>query len=547
MNSFDQVILFVRQCVCRDLDEQTARAIKIALNVDAQRQAFGDLSTNAPIVLAKVRGRAPMDIARELIAQLPHDSIDRVELAGAGFLNIFLKPHVHEQVLRECVVQQENFFKPDALEPSSFNVEFVSANPTGPLHLGHGRGGIIGDVLARVLRFIGHHVVSEFYINDAGAQIDRLGQSLKVRCMQLLGQEVQVPEGGYQGEYLIEVARMCIAQYDKDVLSKSDEFFNLYARTQLLGQIKHTLEQYRIRFDVWFSEQTLHESGAIDRAVQRLIDAGHTYEKENALWFRSTQFDDDKDRVLRRATGQYTYVAADVAYLYNKIERGATHVVMVLGQDHHSFAVRLRGIQKALGLESIALDVILYQLVMIKKLGEAVRMSKRAGNMVTLDDVIQEVGPDAARFFYLNRKADAQLELDIELARKQSADNPVFYLQYAFVRITSILKKAAIIPLFANLNPDDVAELDVDEQLMVKKITSLRDLLLTISQTYQTHLLAYYALELAQQFHSYYTEHKVLDEHAVARSRARLVLAQQVRQTIAVCMQLMGISAPETM
>jgi arginyl-tRNA synthetase len=524
--------------------------IQLSLNTDPQKQQFGDLSTNAPLVLAKVLGRSPREIATEISQNFTHPSIAKIEIAGPGFINFFLTPETFAELAQALATEQASFFKKvDSLEPTlSYSVEFVSANPTGPLHLGHGRGGIIGDTLARILRFRGHKVTTEFYINDAGAQILKLGLSFKARCLQQLGVDAPIPEEGYFGEYLVELAKEYTKNKSVEDLQKtSDIAFADYAKAQLLALLKKTLAHYGILFDVWFSEKSLHDSGAIEKAIALVEKRGHLVERDGALWFVSTAFGDDKDRVVRKANGELTYLASDIAYLENKLERGFDKLVMVLGQDHHSYLTRLKAMMQALGHNPDDLDVILYQLVTIKESGEVMRLSKRKGRIVSLEDVIETVGPDVARFFYLNRKADAHLEFDIELALKHTEENPVFYLQYAFVRTKSILEKASTIAGLENISVADAQQLGESERLLLKKIVSLNDVLASMSRTYQTHLLASYTIELAQEFHKYYAAHRVINQEDLATSRGRLLATTLVRATLKTCLELLGLSTPEKM
>lgn len=519
----------------------------LTLNTDEQKQNFGDLNSNAAMVLAKQVGKSPRDIAQHIISSFSHDAIEKIEMAGPGFLNFYLKPTAFHTLVTEIHTQKEAFFK---LNPSThkhtFNVEFVSANPTGPLHLGHGRGGIIGDVLSNVLEFIGHSVTREFYINDAGAQMQKLANSLKIRCQQQLGHTVELPEDAYHGTYLVDLAQQCIAQHGESVIEQPNSFFENYGKTHLLAQQQETLKNYGIEYDVWFSEKILHSDGSILKAIELLKQKGYIYELDGATWFKSTEFGDDKDRVVRRANGELTYVAADIAYMKNKIDRGADTLVMVLGHDHHGYVLRLQALLKALDLGA-TLDVILYQLVKMKASGQLVRMSKRAGNIVTLEDVIDTVGKDVSRFFYLNRKADAQLEFDLDLALKKTEENPVYYVQYAYVRTKSILAKAAEAPALKNCTIADSAALGQAEQLLIKKIASLKQLLESISTNYQTHVLTYYALELAQTFHGYYGKNRIIDIDNQAQSRGRLFLVGMVQETLDLVLRLLEIDRPEKM
>ncbi|MFZ5954388.1 MAG: arginine--tRNA ligase [Candidatus Dependentiae bacterium] len=528
------------------LDEQTLAVAQFSLNVDTAKQQFGDLNSSAPMVIAKKVGKNPRLIAQEIINGFSHEALKEIQIAGPGFLNASFTEKALQDIAHDALVNKEFFFKPEMPTRPSVNIEFVSANPTGPLHLGHGRGGIIGDVLGNVMRFCGLHVAKEFYINDAGNQIARLGESFKIRCQQIAGLSVSVPEDGYRGDYLIDLAKQCFAEYGMSVLEKPDQFFADYAKQHLLEQQKETLAQYGIIFDVWFSEKQLHDSGAVAQAIAYLQERGFIYEAEGALWFASTRFGDDKDRVVRKTTGEWTYVAADIAYLRNKIDRGFTKLVMILGHDHHSYVVRLQGILKALGYTDVTLDVILYQLVTMKASGQLVQMSKRAGTMVTLHDVIDTVGTDVARFFYLNRKADAQLEFDLDLALKKTEENPVYYLQYAYVRTNSLLAKAKQ-EGFNTISAEDVKGLGADEALLIKKMASLKQVLANITTHYQTHTLTYYLLELADIFHRYYAHHRIIGADNEKQTRARLALVMMVNQCFGTVLELLEISRPEKM
>lgn len=550
MNSIEQIqnSFFTFLISTFSVDQETAKSCTPTLNTDENKAAFGDITSNAAMVLAKLKKQNPRILALQIIESFSHPLVEKIEVAGAGFLNFYFKPQAWHTIAHELSAQKVSFFKPSDLKKSSYSFEFVSANPTGPLHFGHGRGGIIGDVLGRVLRFIGHDVTTEFYINDAGNQINNLGISFKARCLQALGKDAPVPEDGYHGQYLLELAQTLVSAEGEAVLEKENSFFEQYAKTYLLEKIKLTLEHYGIVYDVWFSEKTLHsKDGAIDHAIEKLIASGHLYESEGALWFRSTTFGDDKDRVVKKTTGEWTYIAADIAYLVNKIERGLNPLVMVLGHDHHSYAVRLNGIRQALGFESVTLDFILYQLVRMKQGEELVKLSKRAGNIISLDDVIDSVGVDVARFFYLHRKADAHLDFDLELAKKKTDENPVYYMQYAYVRINSLLSKASTDVAFKDISEQDAQHLGTEEYTLLRKIVSLKDLLTSISGNYHTHLISYYAIELADAYHRYYSNNRVIDPSNIPLSRARLYLMSIVHMTMGTVFDLMGISKPERM
>lgn len=520
--------------------------IDFSLNTDAQKASFGDINSNAALVLSKLVKQSPRVIAQKIKDTYQHPLVEKIEIAGPGFLNFFLTTQAFIKLSQALFIQKKEFFKINSASNKKYNLEFVSANPTGPLHIGHGRGGMIGDVLGNILDFIGYTVTKEHYINDAGLQINKLGDSLKVRCLQLEGQSAEIEEGGYHGEYLIELAKECITEHGKTVIEKDNAFFTEYAYTNLLALLKRTVAAYNIHFDVWFSEKTLHPTKII-KALELLEKNGYLYKEEGALFFRSTTFGDDKDRVLKKANGEFTYAAADAAYLVDKAERGFNHLILVLGQDHHSYPKRLEGLRQALGLSDVTLECIIYQLVSIKESGQQVRLSKRAGRIIGLLDIVETVGTDIARFFYLNRKADAHLEFDIDLALKQTDENPVYYLQYAYVRTNSILRKAAEIEAYSSIESKDALHLTKEEQLLIKKLVSLKELLFSLSSNFQVHLLAYYLLDLAQTFHNYYHFNKVLVHDNIPQTRARLFITQLVKEQFDYSLTLMGLSLPQSM
>ena len=548
MNGIEQIAssFFSFLATQYDLDQSQFSRCSFDINTDPEKSAFGDLNSNSAMMLAKNVKTNPRTIAQTVIDNFTHPLITKIEIAGPGFLNFFLTDAAIVKIAQQIFEQKQIFFKPN-LQPKKINVEFVSANPTGPLHFGHGRNGILGDTLANILSFIGHDVTREFYINDAGAQITKLGNSLKIRYEQAVGENVQLPEDSYQGQYLIDFAKELAQEHGDKLKNNDEEFFQDIAKKKMLEQQKATLASYGIKFDVWFSEKALKNEIKIDDYIQKLTDAGYTYEQEGALWFATTKFGDDKDRVLRKSDGQYTYLAGDLPYLVDKLERGYDKLIMILGHDHHSFVVRLHALMQALGYNPDKLTVILYQLVHITKNGESAKMSKRAGTIVDLHDIINTVGKDVARFFYLNRKADAELEFDLELALTTTSENPVFYIQYAYVRTCSILEKAAEInPEFLNINSNDCKKLSEKEKNLVKKIVSLKNLLLTIDTSNQTHLLAYYTYELANLFHTYYNSSKAIVDD-VQQTKSNLFIIKIMHQTFELCFDLMGISSPKKM
>ncbi len=540
--------------------------VVVQLNLD-QSKSFGDISCNAAMVLSKVLEKNPRSLAEEikqsLIAQKEASFaqvLESVDIAGPGFINVSLKKEIWSHVACELWKEKSLYFALDKDDlKRRYLVEFVSANPTGPLHLGTGRGGIIGDVLGNVLKFLGHEVLKEYYINDAGNQVKLLGKSLLARCQQQLGITSELPEEGYAGEYIIDLAKKCISEFGNEVINRDETFFTDYAKQELLKNIKQDLVDFGINFDNWFSEKSLHDDGSIDRAIEELCKKDLVYESEGALWFKSTTFGDEKDRVVRKQNGELTYIAADIAYHKNKFDRGYDVLVDILGQDHHGYVKRLKGTMMALDYDK-AFDVILYQLVTLKENDVAMKMSKRAGTFTKLADVVQTVTPDVARFFYLNRKADAHLEFDLATALKKTDENPVFYMQYAYVRTKSLLEKATKEESLKNFVKDiDLEKVDVEnfkvkmllctnaEIAVLRKIVSLSDVLISVAKTYQTHVVAYYAWELANTFHNYYANNRIVDPENFDLSEMRICLVKLTQQTLGIVLDLLGVSKPEKM
>ncbi len=544
MNSFEKVqssfLSFLQQNFTIPLD--VIQAGRFELNCDEDKQQFGDINSNIAMIAAKHLKANPRALAQTVIDNFKHEFVEKIEVAGPGFLNFFMTSQWYKQLAQEIESGKDNFFSARYPLKQKINVEFVSANPTGPLHIGHGRNGILGDVLATIYQFLAQDVSKEFYINDAGAQITKLGQSFKIRCLQKLGQEVELAEDAYHGQYLIDLATTCVAKFGTNLEHEPIVFFETYAKEHMLTLQKDTLESYGIIFQHWFSEKDLHDHGKVQAAIARLVATGHTYEQDDALWFRSTTFGDDKDRVLKKGTGELTYVAADIAYLIDKFERGFTQLFMILGHDHHSYKMRLHAIMQALGYDPKNLTIILYQLVHVLQDGVAIKMSKRTGKMITLSDIVDEVGKNVARFFFLNRKADAELEFDLNLALSQSNENPVFYIQYAYVRTHSIYAKATEEGITISGTPTFDLPLSDSEKHILKKICTLKTLIFDIANNHQIHLVAYYAYELATLFHKYYNTHRVIDAANKEISAQRLAMILLVQETLQTCFYIMGIT-----
>jgi len=514
----------------------------------------GDFAANLALLLAKQAKRNPREIAEAITRYVDTSGtwIQSMEVAGPGFINFMLKPGWLYQVLEVVDREDKRYGRSNTGKGKKVQVEFVSANPTGLLHMGNARGAALGDTIASVLEAAGYDVTREFYINDAGNQIENFARSLEARYLQLLGQETEVPEDGYHGKDLIETMKNLIDQVGDKYLDVDPHFRREmlveYALEEKLDAIKKSLKDFGVEFDVWFSERTLHESGAIEEVLKQLQEKGYIYEKEGALWFKSTLFGDRKDEVVVRRNGTPTYFAADIAYHKNKFDRGFEWVINIWGADHHGHVARMKGAMEALGYDKDRLDIVIMQLVRLFKGGEILRMSKRTGQYITLDELIEEVGKDAARFFFIMRAADSHLDFDLDLAKSESSENPVYYVQYAHARICSILRQAVArgveIPRAFKV---DLTCLDSQPELeLIRKIADLPGLIKAAAETLEPHRLTHYALDLAGLFHSFYTECRVLcdDERKQA---ARLVLANATRITLRNVLQLVGVQAPERM
>ena len=519
-------------------------------------KAFGDFTTNLAMVLASEVHKAPREVAEKIVAKLKTGDglIEKAEVAGAGFINFTLKPDWLYDILRQIGSQGEKFGTSDVGKGTKVQVEFVSANPNGPITVAHGRGGTIGDVLASILQALNYDVTRESYINDAptSTQMQNFGKSVAARYMQVLGHDVPVPEDGYHGEYVIDIARDIVKEYGDKFLSMPEServpLFTKLAEEQMLKLQRSDLEKFGIKFDVWFSEAALHETSKVGKAIELLKERGYAHEESGALWLKSTAFGDDKDRPLVRSNGQPTYIASDAAYHLDKFQRGFEKVIDVWGPDHHGYVARTKAAVAALGCDPGRLDIIIYQAVRLLSGGEIVMMAKRTGDVVLLSELVDEVGRDAARFFFLMRSSDTTLDFDLELAKQQSAENPVYYVQYAHARISSILRVAKesgiSVPSAAEADPSLLnhdAEID-----LIKKLAELPDLIAEAGASYEPHRLTRYAQDLAAVFHKFYTECRVMSEEK-ALTGARLVLVDSTRTVLANTLSLLGISAPERM
>ncbi|HZK54634.1 MAG TPA: arginine--tRNA ligase [Desulfosporosinus sp.] len=521
---------------------------------EPREREHGDLATNLAMVLAKQVKRSPRDIANTLIKHLDTTGtwIESSEIAGAGFINFRLNPLWLTDVIKEVIKAGNSYGQVDAGKGERVQVEFVSANPTGLLHMGNARGAALGDSLASLLSMAGYDVSREFYINDTGNQIHNFALSLESRYLQQLGQDCPFPEGGYHGEDLIETVKGLVAKVGDKYLSVEPdlrrEFLVRYGLEEKMQDIRKTLQDFGVNYDVWFNEQSLHDSGAVKSTLEDLEKKGYIYEKEGALWLKSTLFGDEKDEVVIRSNGTPTYFAADIAYHRNKFERGFTRVINIWGADHHGHVARLKGAMSAFGYDKDNLQVILMQLVRLIRNGEVVKMSKRSGQYITLRELMDEVGTDAARFFFSLRDPDSAVDFDLDLAKAQSSDNPVYYVQYAHARMCSILRQAVELGYTGEPPSDeDLKRLNsTEERDILKKMADLPSEVTIAARLMEPHRLARYVLDLAALFHTFYNSQRVLVDDDGLR-RARLSLVGAVKQIISNVLGVLGVSAPEKM
>jgi arginyl-tRNA synthetase len=532
------------------------------IQIDRSRdKEHGDMASNIALSLAKAAGMPPRQLAEMICEALPPSpSVSKTEIAGPGFINFFLSDASNTAVVTTILAQGEHFGRNDNGQGQKVQVEFVSANPTGPLHIGHGRGAAVGDCIARLLEATGWDVSREFYYNDAGAQIENLARSVHARCHGRTPEDPDWPADGYRGDYISDVAEQYLAgakvdAEDKHVIGAADpedmDAIREFAVAFLRREQDLDLQAFGVEFDVFFLESSVYESGDVDATVQRLVEQGHTYEQEGALWLRTTDFEDDKDRVMRKSDGSYTYFLPDVAYHHNKWKRGFSRVIDEQGADHHSTVTRVRaGLQALdLGIPKGWPEYVLHQMVTVMRGGEEVKLSKRAGSYVTLRDLIDEVGRDATRYFLAARAPSSQLTFDIDLALAQSNDNPVYYIQYAHARVCSVMRKLAEQGLdwAPGLAAESLDRLGEDsEKAILRRLDRYPEVVAQAAQKSEPHTIANYLRDLAGDFHSWYNGHKMLVDDAELRS-ARLALSEAVRQVIANGLGLLGVSAPESM
>lgn len=571
------------------LQQQGQLPADLAPQVHLERtrdRTHGDFASNIAMALARVVGRKPRELAGQIVAALPaSDHVARVEIAGPGFINFFLAPTAFHAVISEVLAWQEAYGRSDLGAGRRVQVEFVSANPTGPLHVGHGRGAAFGATVANLLEAVGFQVHREYYVNDAGRQMDILATSVWLRYLELCGEHILFPSNGYKGGYVRDIAALLHQEHGDayavpaaDVIAglpldepyggdKEEHIDALIERTRtllgdnhyryvfelglnsILDDIREDLKEFGVEYQAWYSERSLSERGLIDKAIEQLRKVGHLYEKDGALWFRSSAFGDEKDRVIRRENAQTTYFASDIAYHLEKFERGFEWVIDIWGADHHGYVPRVKAAIQALGLDPAQLEVLLVQFAILYRSGVRVQMSTRSGEFVTLRELRREVGNDAARFFYVMRKNDQHLDFDLDLARAQSNDNPLYYIQYAHARICSVFRQLEGKGLPRDPNRGEASlELltEAHEDTLMVILSRYPEVVETAALGHAPHQLAHYLRELANAFHIYYNAHTFLVEDADLRD-ARLNLIEAVRQIVNNGLTLLGVSAPEAM
>ncbi|MES9911181.1 MAG: arginine--tRNA ligase [Candidatus Sedimenticola sp. 4PFRAG1] len=552
----------------------------------ARDERHGDFACNVAMVLAKLARSKPRDLAEKLIAALAESPlIEKVEIAGPGFINFYLAGGAYQSLIPGIIEQGHGFGRSDLGQGKRVQVEFVSANPTGPLHVGHGRGAAYGAVVADLLEAVGYEVHREYYVNDAGRQMDILATSVWLRYLELCDEELTFPANGYKGDYIWDIAATLHREHEEVYKHGADDVFadipadepvggdkekhidglidrakqllgdNRYrfvfelALNTILDDIRDDLGLFGVKYEEWYSERSLTESGAVNRAIERLRSSGYLYEKEGAQWFRSTDFGDEKDRVVVRDNGQSTYFASDIAYHMDKLERGFDRVIDVWGADHHGYVPRVKAALEALGDDASKMDVLLVQFAVLYRGGEKVQMSTRSGDFVTLRELRKEVGADAARFFYVMRKCEQHMDFDLDLAKSQSNENPVYYVQYAHARVCSVLQQAAEKGIDVEVTPggENLDRLvEAHEQALVKTMARYPEVVEVSALNEEPHQLTHYLRELANDFHTYYNAHQFLvDDAALRDARIKLILA--VRQVLRNGLNLLGVSAPERM
>ena len=551
--------------------EQLQQAIKAALTAAIEKAALveagteltihletpkdkanGDFATNIAMQLTKLAKKPPRAIAEAILENLETEGtdIEKIEVAGPGFINITVRKDFLASVVKAALEQGENYGRTNTGNGEKVQVEFVSANPTGDLHLGHARGASVGDSLCNVMDFAGYNVSREYYINDAGNQINNLAYSLEARYKQALGMDAEMPEDGYHGPDIIEIAGKLKEEFGADILEKSDEerfkFFREHGLRLELAKLQNDLKNFRVEFDVWYSETSLYGNGKIEAALDKLKANGHVFEEDGANWFRSTTFGDDKDRVLIKNDGSFTYLTPDIAYHEDKLQRGYDKLINIWGADHHGYIPRMKAAIEALGYDRGTLEVDIIQMVQLYKNGEKFKMSKRTGNAVTMRELVEEVGLDAVRYFFVKTAGDSHMDFDLDLAVSQSNENPVYYAQYAHARINSILRAATEQGYQASLENLGLLTAEKEEDVL-KKVAGFPQIVADAAKHRTPHRIANYIQELAATFHSFYNAEKVINTDNKELTEARLALITSVKTTLANALRLIGVNAPEQM
>lgn len=516
-----------------------------------KEEKFGDFATNAAMIAASRLKKNPREIAQKIVDEISADALfSSVNVAGPGFINMTIKPEKWVDAIPTIIDGGDDFGKSGVGNGARVIVEFMSANPTGPLHVGHGRVAVVGDMLARLLTHAGYNVHREYYINDVGLQMDNLGRSTIERAKEILGRSFGEP--AYKGDYMKDIARDFLDKFGNDVMDKpEDELLSIargFTAEDILKDIKNDLANFRVTFDEWFSEERLHSAGGVEGAIQGLVENGHVYENEGALWLKTDTAGDDKDRVVKRANGVTTYLAADIAYHKNKLDRGFQIMVDVWGADHHGYIPRMKSVIQALGADPERLVVRLVQIVNLKRGGELVAMSTRSGVFTTLREIVDEVGVDATRYFFLMRSADSHLDFDVDLAKKHSDENPVFYIQYAHARCVNIFgtAKERGVPMVPFAEIDKSLIQNPDELRLIRKLLQFPEVVADCAQTYQPHPITQYLTDTAALFHYFYKHNRVVVDD-VCLTQARLWLVESVRIVLRNGLDLLGITAPERM
>ncbi|MFI5303207.1 MAG: arginine--tRNA ligase [Nitrospiria bacterium] len=510
----------------------------------------GDYSTPVAMALGALANQPPRKMAEKLFKLFTlNPMIDSVEIAGPGYLNFKLKNLYWHEVLIEILQKKRLYGRSEVGKGTQVQIEFVSANPTGPLHVGHGRGAVVGDALSNLFEMTGHHVQREYYINDVGRQVNLLGQSTLARFRQLKGENADIPDEGYLGDYITEIAREMVTKNFRIPEDQSEviPFFMEYAKSKILKGIKEDLDALKVYFTDWFSEKILYDSNLVNETLEKLKKRGVLYESEGATWFSTLPYGDDKDRIVIKNNGEKTYYASDIAYHYHKFRRGFDRVINIWGADHHGYIFRVKAAVEALGYDPKKLDILLIQLVNLMREGKPVAMSKRSGEYVTLRDVINEVGTDATRFFFLTRNTDMALDFDLELAKRKSNENPVYYVQYAYARLCSVLKIAGERKIDFPENHIDLNLLNLEQEISLMKILAFYPQLIQDSvESLEPHRLSYYLQELAGALHQYYYKNRILSDN-IPLTQSRLYLTHAIKIVLENALGILGLHAPERM